>query len=202
MGGQYERKDHYYRKAKAAGVRSRAYFKLKELDEKYRLIRPGDFVLDLGAWPGGWLEYVDQKAGEKGLGVGIDLAPIEAFESSRLKIIQGDVRDEEVLESALRLAGRPFDVVLSDLSPKLTGIKEVDQAGAAGLAETALWIAERVLRSGGNFAAKVFMSAEAQQFVQQVRSVFNGCKREALGSSRKTSSEFYVVGIGFKSGAA
>ncbi len=198
MAGRYERKDHFYKKAKSEGVRSRAHFKLEELDKKYHLIKSGDYVLDLGAWPGGWLEYISRRVGEKGLGVGIDLAAIEGFSGTNIKVITGDVRDEECLRTAMAFAPHGFNAVLSDLSPKLSGIKEADRAAAAGLAETALWIAGQCLREGGSFVAKVFMSAEAQQFVQQVRSMFNVCKREELQSSRKTSTEFYVVGVGFK----
>lgn len=200
MAGGYQRKDHYYNKAKAEGARSRAYFKLQELDKKFRLLKAGDRVLDLGAWPGGWLQYVQQRVGARGLGVGIDLAAIEGFSSANIEVLEGDVRDEAVLAEALRLSGRRFDVLLSDLAPKLTGIREVDHAAAAGLAETALWAAGETLRDGGNFVVKVFMSSEAQEFVRRVRSMFNECKREELRSSRKTSTEFYVVGLGFKSG--
>ena len=199
MTGDYQRKDHYYHKAKAEGARSRAFYKIQELDRKYRLLKAGDFVLDLGAWPGGWLQYIEQRVGPNGLGVGIDLTAIEDFSSSHIKVLTADVRDESCLTQALALsAGRLFDVVLSDLGAKLTGIREVDHAAAAGLAEAALWTAGRVLRPGGNLAVKVFMSGEAQQFVRQVRSIFNECKREEPRSSRKTSTEFYVVALGFK----
>ena len=113
-------------------------------------------------------------------------------------MLTGDVTEEASLEAALQAAGRRFDVVLSDLSPKLTGIREVDHSASAGLAEAALRAAERALKEGGHFAAKVFMSREAQEFVQKVRSMFNECKREEPDSSRKTSTEFYVVGRGFR----
>lgn len=200
MAGRYQRKDHLYRKAKAEGARSRAYYKLQELDRKYHLLHSGDFVVDLGAWPGGWLQYISKRVGNQGLAVGIDLAPIKEFSIPNIKVLQGDVRDDICLDAALKLSGRRFDVVLSDLSPKLSGVPEVDQAAATHLASAALAAARRTLRPGGAFTAKVFMSGEAQEFVQEVQAVFNKCSREALQSSRKTSVEFYVVGLGFQAG--
>lgn len=198
MSAKYKRKDSFYNKAKSEGQRCRAFYKIEELDKKYKLFSKGMDVLDLGAWPGGWLQYSADKIGDNGLAVGIDLAEIKGFAEPNIKIYQGDVFDDVALEKMFSETRQRFDVVLSDLSPKLTGIREVDMCGAAALAGAALNIAKRVLKKDGSLIVKVFMSPEAQEFVQSVRSVFKVCKREELDSSRRSSTEFYVVGMGFK----
>jgi 23S rRNA (uridine2552-2'-O)-methyltransferase len=194
----YDRKDHFYSKAKAEGRRSRAYYKLKELNGKYHFLRPGNRTLDLGAWPGGWLEYTASIVGGRGLVVGIDLVEIDPFEKSNIKLVTGDIRDEESLAKLKQISSDGYDVVMSDMSPKLTGVKAVDRMGAIGLAELALWMCEQMLRQGGHFAVKVFKGNETEEFVKTMRSMFNKVIRDEPVSSRKTSTEFYLVGIGFK----
>ena len=198
MAKQYQRKDSFYNKAKAEGQRCRAFYKIEEIDKKFKFFSRGMDVLDLGAWPGGWLQYAADKIGERGLAVGVDLAEIQKCPQANIRFYQGDVRDSEFLEMMFSETRDKFDVVMSDLSPKLTGIRDVDMCGAAELARTALNIAKKVLKTGGSFTCKVFMSPEAQDFVKEVQSVFKICKREEMESSRKSSSEFYVVGMGFK----
>src|SRR5690606_32916498 len=112
--------------------------------------------------------------------------------------IEGDVRDEENLERAIELAGGRFDVVLSDMAPKITGIKDVDRMASAGCAELALWAAGQLLRPGGGFVVKVFKSNEAQEFFRSARPAFETLVRCELKSTRKTSTEFYIVGTGFR----
>lgn len=144
------------------------------------------------------MEVSSQICGSGGLVVGIDLKEIEDFPSPNIKAIAGDVRDEEALAKALELSGGAYDVVLSDMAPKISGIREVDQAASRGCAELALWVAERMLSTGGTLVIKVFKGNETEEFVKVARPMFNKLVRSELKSTRKTSSEFYLVGFGFK----
>jgi 23S rRNA (uridine2552-2'-O)-methyltransferase len=202
MAGQYERKDHLYNKAKEEGFRSRAAYKLQELDQRHHILKPGFKIIDLGAWPGGWLQVAAQRVGETGKVVGIDLTAIEPLPNRNVTIITGDVRDEPNIEAAKAAAGGEFDVVLSDMSPKITGIREVDQAASVSCAELALWVAGSVLRREGTLVAKVFKGNDTELFVRRARTLFNKIVRAELDATRKTSSEFYLIGLGFKKEAS
>lgn len=199
----YDRKDRLYRQAKEEGFRSRAAYKLRELDEKFRFLRPGAAVVDLGSFPGGWLQVAQQLVGPKGKVVGVDLRPLEPFSAQECAgkgipvVLQGDLRSVEIQEEILRLTGRPADVVISDLSPQLTGIKFGDAARSAELVELGFDFAERVLRQGGTFVAKIFPGPESDQLGQRMRKRFANLTRHCLKSSRQTSNEFYFVGRGF-----
>lgn len=192
---QYNRKDHLYQKAKDEGYRSRAAYKLIEIQQDYKLIAPGDAVLDVGAWPGGWTQVALEFVGAKGSVTGIDLQAVDPLDDPRCKLITGDARD---LDTLLENPGPVFDVVISDMSPKLSGIKEADQAGIVACAELALWVATEFLKNGGNFAVKVFKGGQVETFVKSARPMFNKLVRTELKSTRNTSNEFYVIGLGFK----
>lgn len=194
----YNRKDHFYNQAKEQGFKSRASFKLMELNDRFNLLRSGMKVLDLGAWPGGWLQVAVQRLGKSGKIVGIDLVPIEEFQQPNVLCITGDVRDEENLLAAKEFAGAAFDLVMSDMSPKLSGIREVDQAASVGCAELAFWVCEQQLRPGGNFIVKVFKGNETEEFRRSILKRFDKLQRCELKSTRKTSNEFYLVGLGFR----
>lgn len=198
MAKPYNRKDHLYNQAKGQGYRSRAAYKLIEVDQKYHLLKKGYKVLDLGAWPGGWLQVCAQGVGSSGLVVGIDLEQIEAFREPNIKVLTGDVSSDSVIAEALEIAHSRFDLLLSDLSPKLTGIRELDQANVMRCAETAYSVAERTLKPGGNFVVKVFKHQDIEEFVRRIRAVFNKLIRTELDASRSSSNEFYVVGLDFK----
>ena len=207
MPGIYDRKDHLYREAKDSGYRSRAAFKLMELDKKYQLLRPGSMVLDLGCYPGGWLQVAAERAGEEGLVVGIDLEPVQDFGKgdrvlpTRPTVICGDITDNSALEEVIKVIGaRGVDVVLSDMSPKLSGVRFRDVADSVELAEKALYVACRLLKRGGNFVCKLFPGAEEKQFVKSVANEFERTARSHLQSSRKTSTELYIVGLKRRSG--
>jgi len=195
MSSGYNRKDHLYQKAKESGYRSRAAYKLKEIQTAYKIIQNGSSVLDVGAWPGGWVQVALEFIGPSGTVTGIDLQALEPFEDPRVRLIVGDARDLGALlpDPAMR-----FDVVISDMSPKLTGIKEADQAGTVACAELALYVAQQHLKKGGNFAVKVFKGGEVEGFVKLARPMFNKLVRSELQSTRNTSNEFYVIGLGFK----
>lgn len=192
---EYNRKDHLYQKAKDEGYRSRAAYKLIEIQGAYKIIKNGDRVLDVGAWPGGWTQVALQFVGESGAITAIDLQPLDPIDDPRCSLIAGDARD---LDDIVGLKEPSFDVVISDMSAKLTGIKEADQAAAVGCAELALYVAHQMLKNGGNFAVKVFKGGDVEGFVKSTRPMFNKLVRSELKSSRNTSNEFYIIGLGFK----
>jgi 23S rRNA (uridine2552-2'-O)-methyltransferase len=195
MSSGYNRKDHLYQKAKESGYRSRAAYKLKEIQTAYKIIQNGSSVLDVGAWPGGWVQVALEFIGTSGTVTGIDLQALEPVEDPRVRLIVGDARD---LGALLPDPTVRFDVVISDMSPKLTGIKEADQAGTVACAELALYVAQQHLKKGGNFVVKVFKGGEVEGFVKLARPMFNKLVRSELQSTRNTSNEFYVIGLGFK----
>jgi 23S rRNA (uridine2552-2'-O)-methyltransferase len=198
MSSNYNRKDHHYKSAKEQGYRSRAAFKLIEMDNKHNLLRPGFKVLDLGAWPGGWLQVAANRVSSGGLVVGIDLEEIEALPFYQVKTIKGNVSDEHVLSQAQALAaGEKFDLLLSDMSHKLTGIKEIDNTASASIGEMVLFVSSRLLKPGGNVVIKLFKGGDTGLFVKNMRKRFNKVKISELSSSRKTSKEFYVLGFGY-----
>lgn len=198
MCAQYNRKDSLYQKAKEEGYRSRAAYKLLEIDEKHRLIAPSSRVLDLGSWPGGWIQVIVASLSPAGIVIGVDLKELDPLPDPRVKLIKGDVREEQVLAAITALAGGKFDLVVSDMSPQLTGIVEADQAASVGLGELALWVAQRMLKPGGNFVCKLFKGGDVEAFVKSARPLFTKVVRSELKSTRKSSNEFYLIGLDLK----
>jgi 23S rRNA (uridine2552-2'-O)-methyltransferase len=188
----YQRKDAFYARAKAEGYRSRAAYKLQELARRYPLLKRGDHVVDLGAWPGGWLQVAADLVGPRGIVVGVDLVPIDPLPQAWVSLITGDASDPAVLEQLReRCAGR-VDVLLSDMAPKLSGVRDRDAARAAELADTAVGIAEQLVAPGGRLLMKVFSGAESEA-LQLARRVFATAKLTKPESSRKESAEMYLV---------
>lgn len=187
--------DHYVQRAKAEGWRSRAAFKLMEIDEKDRLLRPGMVVVDLGAAPGGWSQVAAERVGGGGRVLALDLlemAPVVGVE-----FIQGDFREDAVLaELTLRLSGRPVDLVISDMAPNISGIAATDQARAVHLAELALEFASRNLKPGGNFLVKIFQGEGFDAFRKAMTADFDKVVVRKPKSSRDRSSEVYLLGLG------
>lgn len=192
----YQRKDAYYRRAKSDGLRSRAAFKLDDLARG--LVRPGDRVVDLGCWPGGWLQVAARIVGPGGRVVGVDLVELPPLGLENVRTIVGDASDPRVRDAIRGELGGPADVVLSDMAPKLTGIRDRDQARAEEIAETAIAIARDLLRPGGHFVCKVFMGPGFERLVSEVRSSFETSATRRPDASRKGSSELYLVGRGFR----
>ena len=197
MSSEYNRKDHLYEKAKSEGYRSRAAYKLKELNQRFKLFNSGGKILDLGAWPGGWIQVAAEVVGPKGIIVGLDLVELEPFAEENVHLLVGSANDPELINQALALLGGNCDAVLSDMSQKLTGIKEADQAGSVACGEAALAAAERGLKRGGHMVVKVFKGNDTDQFVKSLRSRFNKISRAELDASRTTSNEYYIVAQGF-----
>ena len=194
----YLRKDRLYRKAKAEGLRSRAAFKLEDLDR--RLLRAGDRVLDLGCWPGGWLQVAARRVGNEGRVVGVDLRKLDPIAAANVRLVQGDVAEEATVEAIARALEGPVDLVLSDLSPALSGIRDRDEARASELVRSALGVAERMLRPGGSFVCKVFMNSEYGEVRDVIRRRFADVSTTRSQATRKGSAELYVIARGFRGG--
>jgi 23S rRNA (uridine2552-2'-O)-methyltransferase len=192
--------DPYVREATRRGYRSRAAFKLMELDARDRFLRPGQTVVDLGAAPGSWSQVLRERLGTKATIVAIDLLPMDPI--AGVTSIDVDFeRDDGLAAIDASLAGRPVDLVLSDMSPNLTGIDVVDQARSIALAELALHFAGTHLRPGGDFVVKVFQGAGLDAFEREVRARFTKTYLRKPKASRDRSREHYVVAKGFRGSA-
>jgi 23S rRNA (uridine2552-2'-O)-methyltransferase len=189
------RRDRFHQKAKREGFLARAVYKLEELDTKHQLLAPGDRVLDLGCAPGSWLQHARQKVGERGVLVGLDRAPLRVVPAGA-RIVVGDVMTIETRDLLGELPA--FDVVLSDMAPDTTGIRQVDQARSEALFERALEIALAVLAPGGNFLGKLFQGPDFKKLTERVRAEFTVQKTAKPASSRQISIEQYVIGKGLK----
>ena len=194
----YERKDAHYRRARAEGYRARSVYKLTELDRRWRLLRRGDAVIDLGAWPGAWLQLARERVGAEGRVVGVDLARIDKLPAPNVAVVVGDVRDPATVDILLERLGRPADVVLSDLAPKLTGIRATDEARSQELNETTLALLPRLLAPGGRFVMKTFMSGDFEATLRAARALFDEVKTTRPDATRRGSSELYVIALGFR----
>ncbi len=188
--------DSYVKESQKSGYRSRASFKLIELDKKDRLFRPGMLVVDLGAAPGGWSQVARERVGDKGRVIAsdiLDMTPIAGVE-----FVQGDFTEEQVLDVLLDLMGEDkSDLVISDMAPNMSGIVEVDQPKSMYLVELALDMAKTVLRPGGGFACKAFQGEGFDLFVADCKSVFDKVVIRKPDASRARSKEVYIVAKGF-----
>jgi len=192
-----KKKEHFYKQAKRVGYRARSAFKLKQIQNKFKLLKKGDIVIDLGAAPGGWSQVAKEIVGEKGKVIGIDLLQINPIND--VTFLQGDMTDETSVHKIISLIDdKKADVVLSDMSPDISGNYSVDQARSVFLCEQALKTVESVLKSGGNFVCKVFVGEDLQDFLQKLNEKFNLIKRFSPSASRKSSSEVYVIAKNFR----
>ena len=189
-----KKKEHYYRQAKKTGYRARSAFKLKQINSKHNVISAGNTVIDLGCAPGGWLQVASELVGEEGSVVGVDLTGIEPIDG--VIFIRGDARQQETRRKILDAAGRA-DVVISDMSPNITGHYSMDHARSVDLAEMALEIACSTLKNGGNFVVKVFQGDMFKDYFDSVKSRFRFVKGHSPAASRKSSSEIYIVAKGY-----
>ncbi|MFQ5837740.1 MAG: RlmE family RNA methyltransferase [Thermoplasmata archaeon] len=190
------RRDRYYRRAKAEGYRSRAAYKLLQINERFGTIRPGDVVVDLGAAPGGWSQVAGDLVGAKGRVVALDMVPMAPLE--RVTFLRGDLREEAVLTELLSVIPEGADVVLSDMSPKLSGNKSLDHGRSIELANTAFLFAEGALKARGNLVVKVFQGDMYDDFRRKLASAFETCKGFTPKASLAKSSEIYLVGKGWR----
>jgi 23S rRNA (uridine2552-2'-O)-methyltransferase len=194
----YERKDAFYHKAKRAGYRARSAYKLLELNREFHILKPGRRVVELGSWPGGWVQVATELVGNSGKVIGIDLVALDPLPQAHVVLLQGDATDAAQQEKIRAVLGSPADVVLSDMAPKLSGIKEVDEARAMELCRAALVCARALLRPGGTLLLKVFMGAEHKRFLAELRAAFTTVKTTRPEATRKGSAETYVFAAGLK----
>lgn len=189
--------DKYVKEAQKRGLRSRAVFKLEELQQQDKLIRSGDTVVDLGAAPGGWSQLAAELVGESGRVIACDILPMDPI--AGVAFLQGDFREENVLTALLDYVGDDkVDLVLSDMAPNMSGHGTVDQSRSIYLIELALDMCHQVLAANGRFVVKVFQGDGFDNFLQNVRSAFTSVKIRKPDSSRARSREVYIVASGYK----
>lgn len=191
-------RDYYYRKAKEEQYRSRAAYKLLQAVKKYVFIKSGDVVVDLGAAPGGWTQAARELAGNDGFVLGIDINRIKPMSLSNIQTIIGDISDPQIAEQIMKLLPRPADAVISDVSPNISGIWELDHARQIDLARKSLQIATSILKPKGSFFVKVFQGDMLNDFAKEVKQNFGSVRIVKPPASRKKSSELYILGIQLK----
>lgn len=191
-------KDHYYNKAKKENFYARSVYKLEEVDDKYSVIDKKDNVLDLGYFPGSWVQYVIQKKDFSGQVRGVDIQEVNEKLNlhPNVKVYEKSIHDIKSL-AELEVDG-PFDVVLSDMAPKTSGVKMVDQLKSLELVEMVFYLLPKFLNVGGNVVVKVFESNDAQEFLKKQRPRFEKMVNFRPKSTRKVSKEFFVIGKGYK----
>ncbi len=185
-----DRRDYFYRKAREEGYRSRAAFKLKQINERFNIIRRGDTVVDLGAAPGGWLQVAKELSGGKVIGV--DMLPIEEIEG--VETIKGDIRLDATVERIREKIKKGADAVICDAAPSLSGNWSYDHARSIDLATCALECARKLLKPEGRFAVKVFQGDMFPEFLNKVRRHFARVQAFTPKATRKQSAEIYVIG--------
>lgn len=189
--------DPYVKRAQKDGYRSRASYKLIELNDKDKLIRPGMLVMDLGSAPGGWSQVAGKIVGDHGRVIASDILPMDPLDN--VDFIQGDFTDEGVFQQILaKLNGRQPDLIISDIAPNISGVAAADQASSMYLVELTLDMVRQVLKPGGNYAVKVFQGEGSDEFLRDVRSSFEKVMIRKPEASRPRSREVYLVAKGFK----
>jgi 23S rRNA (uridine2552-2'-O)-methyltransferase len=189
--------DEYVKRARKEGYRSRAVYKLKEIDERDRLLKPGLVVVDLGAAPGAWCQYVKERVGKNGRVIALDILPIEPL--AGIEILQGDITEDATLEALMEaISGQPVDLVISDMAPNTTGIDSADQARAMYLAELAMDFAGRVLKPGGTFLVKVFQGSGFNELFKSLQQRFQRVATRKPKASRPRSAEQYLLATGYR----
>ena len=191
--------DPFVKKAQLDGYRSRSAYKLTELNEKDRLIRPGMRIMDLGSAPGGWSQVAGKLVGAKGRVLATDILPMDFIQN--VDFIQGDFNDQAVVARLLEwLGGGKFDLIISDIAPNITGIDSADQASSMYFLELALDTVRQTLKPGATFVAKMFQGSGSDQYVKELRTSFEKVLIRKPAASRAESREVYIVAKGFKSG--
>lgn len=184
--------EHYYKQAKKVGYRARSAFKLKQIQNKFRILKQGDSVLDLGAAPGGWSQILKEIVGDNGKVIGIDLLPIKPLDD--VVFLQGDMTDELSIQRIKESMNSDFvDVVVSDMSPDISGNYSMDQARSVYLCEKALETCSIFLKKDGNFVCKLFEGEDFNDFLSKLKNHFKTVKVFSPKASRKSSSEVYIV---------
>ena len=193
---RYERKDRFHQRAKREGYRSRAAYKLLELAKGQRLLRRGDRVVDLGCWPGGWLQVAAAAVGSAGRVVGVDLTPPEPVAESQVALLALDLTDPGTAARVLEALGRPADLLLCDAAPKLTGVRAADRAREEALLEAVEGLVEPLLRPGGDLLMKLLDAPETVAISRRLGARFERARTLRPAASRKGSRERYLLGRG------
>lgn len=188
--------DYYTQKAKKDGYPARSVYKLMEIDKKYRLIKPGYKVLDIGAAPGSWSKYILSRIGKDGRLLSVDLNKLEIGSDSRMEAIQGDIYSSEVKDRIAEYGS--FDLVVSDIAPSTSGNRNLDTARSEALVEEVIGFAEKYLKTGGDFVAKLFQGPGRQAIMDRVRAGWTSAHFFKPQATRKQSFEVFIVGIGKK----
>jgi len=191
----FNRKDAFYKRAKIEGFKSRAAYKLLELNKKHSLFRSGDTVLDVGCAPGGWVQVVLQQ--KKSHVVGVDLLEVENLEDDRFTFIQGDITEQTTVDKVLK-ASLQYDAVISDAAPNTSGSKLLDHVNSVDLVRLIFYFAKKVLKKGGSFTCKLFEGEDRDALVKEMKRDFEFCKMMRPEATRKASFEMYIVMKGFK----
>jgi len=187
-----KKKEHFYKEAKRVGYRARSSFKLLQIQNRYNVIKKGNVVIDLGAAPGGWSQVAKELVGDQGVVIGIDLSSISRIPG--VTFLQGDMtKDSSLMELEKALGGKKADVVISDMSPDISGNYSVDHARSVYLCMQALKTAETLLKPDGNFVCKIFSGEDLEEFIKLVKAKFRNVKRHSPPASRKSSSEIYII---------
>lgn len=184
--------------ARKDGLRSRAFFKLEQIDRRFRLLKPGGTAIDMGCAPGGWLQYASRTVGPRGFVLGIDLKPVDIV-AGNVKTIVGDIGTPEISDMISQLVNGKADVVLTDLAPNVSGIWELDHVKQIDLTAHVVSLLPRLLREGGSVVMKVFQGAAFEPFLREVKQLFEDVSIVRPPATRAASSEVYLVGRGFKS---
>ena len=192
-----KKREHYYKQAKKQGYRARSAYKLKQIQKKFNIISKDDIVVDLGAAPGGWSQVAKEIVGDDGHVFGIDLLPIKPLEG--VEFLKGDMTEEGSINRLKELLNSSFaDVVISDMSPDISGTYSIDQARSVFLCEQAFIATEHFLKDNGNFICKIFEGEDLDSFYNKISKKFSFVKRFNPNASRKSSSEIYIIAKGFK----
>ena len=193
---QEKKKEYFYNEAKRTGYRSRSAFKLKQIQNKFKIIRKTDFVLDLGAAPGGWSQVSNEIIGKNGKIIGIDLLNIKPIDG--IQFLQEDITEKSTILKIIKIVGeKGVDVILSDMSPNISGNYSIDHANSIHLCKQSLNLADIILKDNGNFLCKLFMGEEFDDFIKIFKNRFKNVKLYSPPASRKSSSEIYLIGRNF-----
>ncbi len=193
---QEKKKEYFYNEAKRKGYRSRSAFKLKQIQNKFKIIRKTDFVLDLGAAPGGWSQVSNEIIGKNGKIIGIDLLNIKPIDG--IQFLQEDITEKSTILKIIKIVGENgVDVLLSDMSPNISGNYSIDHANSVHLCKQSLNLVDKILKDNGNFLCKLFMGEEFDDFIKIFKNKFKNVKLYSPPASRKSSSEIYIIGRNF-----
>lgn len=199
MAAQYDRRDSFHQRAKREGLRSRAAYKLQEFQRAHSLLRPNQRVVDLGCWPGGWLQVASREIGPGGRVIGVDLAEIDPpLDHANTVAIVADLKDAGVGERIREQLGGWADLLLSDAAPKLSGVRDADRANEERLLEAVEALIPELLRKGGDLLLKILESPEAQVVDRRIRQRFESARSLKAAATRRGSSERYLLARGWK----